>query len=146
MLRLSTELIKLDLWPFLDFRLEFVASSFSRILCLLLLLLPGFDLLLLRGLPLLHILPIGYGFGKRLVEEATLVDKWHGHEGAESGHALVVHAWLTNYFFDVNMLETLMQAQLLPFFSAIFILSHMHFIQSSVLMAENIMRYTDIWL
>ena len=132
--------------PFTLFWLKLLALGDCMITLRVLLCLKLQALLILFSSLLLNLLPVGDGIHERLIEEAALVDKGHGHKTAKAGHALVVHTGLAHYLLHIDVLEALHEANIAYSLHTLLIYGRQSFVETSVLFGENIVRDAYVWL
>ena len=94
-------------------------------------------------MPFLDVLPVRDGLSERIIEEAALVDEWDRHEGAEAGHALVMHARLPDHLRYIYVLEALKDAKVLHFFLTSLVDNLLLSFLAGIVRTKDVMGDTD---
>lgn len=132
------ESLGLDLLSIELLWLELFASILRSLLLVLLHLLMLSSQLVLLLLLLQNGLIVLDGFFERLIKEAAVVDKGHGHIATETRDLLEVHSLFTHHFFDKAMFERV--DDILFFLLLLFLLTSCSRYSLVILLIEDLMR------
>mmetsp|Transcript_16946 Transcript_16946/g.22804 ORF Transcript_16946/g.22804 Transcript_16946/m.22804 type:complete len:222 (-) Transcript_16946:506-1171(-) len=146
LLLLSAERVECDVLPLALLRDPLLARRNGLVSLGGQVLLPGFALLVLRLLSLLHVLPVVDGLGQRVVEKTAFVHERHSHETTQTRYALKVHAGLTHHLLHVEMLEPGHEIVVRHSLNAVLVYRGRDLTQTRVVFAKDVVSDADIGL